>query len=394
MRVWIVGILLAVLGCSGPETLLHPLVSVRFPVGITADPGGRYLYVLNSNFDLAYIGGSVSVIDSQTNRLVERTGTGIGVAGYGGLMEVIPAADGRAERLLVTSRDGDDVIPINVDWPDTDQPPTMGCDINGPDGFCTGYSAGVDPFDVAVKPAREGEAGHVFVSAFNGRVSTFRINERSDSAGAALTPLTPQSVDVGAYGLAVHPQTGLAYNTSKFSNSVYTIRVTDAADAPIEQASFDVSRALIVSNGTGGSDFGRGIAFSSAGTRLYVAYRSPPALVVIDTSVGSDGAARNQVVDAIPLATGPASVAVAPAGPNGEDRVLVTMYDRDMVAVIDPASRQVLKQIEVGDGPFDIAVLANDTVLRAYVTLFEENSVAVIELKPGNSQYKEIARIR
>ena len=74
--------------------------------------------------------------------------------------------------------------------------------------------------------------------------------------------------------------------------------------------------------------------------------------------------------------------------------MLVTMYDRDMVAVVDPASRQVVGQIEVGDGPFDIAVLQNDTTLRAYITLFEDGAISVIELQPGDSQYTEIARIK
>ena len=160
---------------------MHPVSAVRFPVGLAADPGGRYLYVINSNFDLAYIGGSVSVIDSVTNRVVEQQGSGIGVAGYGGLMEVVPSADGTAERLLITSRDRDEITVINVDWTEQGKPPALSCEFVGVDGFCTGYPAGVDPFDVAIKPASAREAGHVFVSSFNGSVNTFRLNDRADT---------------------------------------------------------------------------------------------------------------------------------------------------------------------------------------------------------------------
>ncbi|MEC8024920.1 MAG: hypothetical protein VX223_13375 [Myxococcota bacterium] len=394
MRLTLLFLLLPLVCCSGPESLMHPVDIVRFPTSVVADPDGRYVYVLNSNFDLSFIGGSVSVIDTQTNRVVTSDGTGIGVGGYGGQLAIVPGADGDASGILVTDRDNDQITFVDIGERDDSSPPVMSCDILGDDGFCTGYATSSDPFGVAVKPARNGEAGHAFVTTFDGQISIFRIGDTVTPDRSALSFLSSHAVDAGAYGMAVHPVSGVAYSTSKFANSVYTLRIADPEANPGEQASVDVARSLIVSNGTGGSDFGRGIAFSQNGQQLYVAYRSPPALVIIDTSIAADGSARNEVVDAVPLASGPAAVAVAPAGPAGEERVIVTMYDQDMFAVLDPAARTVIHQAKIGDGPFDVTVSNGDGRLRAYVSLFEESAVSVIELLPGASQFSEIARIR
>ncbi|AUX22325.1 hypothetical protein SOCEGT47_028260 [Sorangium cellulosum] len=59
-------------GCFvGSEGLSPPTEGFYFPTGLAASPGGRVLYVANSDFDLQYNGGTVQALDLQ--RLRKRT---------------------------------------------------------------------------------------------------------------------------------------------------------------------------------------------------------------------------------------------------------------------------------------------------------------------------------
>ena len=70
----------------------------------------------------------------------------------------------------------------------------------------------------------------------------------------------------------------------------------------------------------------------------------------------------------------------------GQGLVYVTSLKDGTVTVIDPQSLTVLSRIEVGRQPHDIAfVLDQQDQLRAYVTLFQEHKVAVIDLQPGSA---------
>ena len=72
----------------------------------------------------------------------------------------------------------------------------------------------------------------------------------------------------------------------------------------------------------------------------------------------------------------------------------VTLFDADEVAVIDPERLEVVAVIPTGRGPFDITIIDRPGLRRAYVTLFESNAVAVIELDPESVFYhQEIARV-
>lgn len=55
---------LAVAGCFvGSEGLPPPTDSFYFPTGVAVSPGGRVLYVANSDFDLQYNGGTIQALD-------------------------------------------------------------------------------------------------------------------------------------------------------------------------------------------------------------------------------------------------------------------------------------------------------------------------------------------
>ncbi|MFT5433095.1 MAG: YVTN family beta-propeller protein, partial [Myxococcota bacterium] len=244
--------------------------------------------------------------------------------------------------------------------------------------------AGIQPFGLAVRQSTTARPGHVFASSFDGTFSVYRLDPGADTRLAAQT-----LVGAGAYGLAIHPTTSEAYITTKNSDRLFAVTVDDTGTDVAFQ-----TRVVNIPNSTNGSDFGRGIAFNDSGTLAFIAYRTPASLLVMDTSVGTDGRAANIVIDNVPLATGPASVAVANSAPGGGELVYVTLFDSDEVAVIDPRRLEVVALIPTGDGPFDITIVQQAGVARAYVTLFEEGAIGVIDIDPTSVFYhQEIARI-
>ena len=69
----------------------------------------------------------------------------------------------------------------------------------------------------------------------------------------------------------------------------------------------------------------------------------------------------------------------------GEGLVYVTSITDGLVTVIDPIRLEVLSRIPVGRGAHDIAFMLSEAgELRAYVSLFEEHKLSVIDIQPGS----------
>ena len=82
-RLWVTTAVSAVLlmACANPEAgSPHPADALDYPVSVTADPSGEYVWVTSGNFDLSWRGGAVIAIDLATHRFVsdrERTDEGL-----------------------------------------------------------------------------------------------------------------------------------------------------------------------------------------------------------------------------------------------------------------------------------------------------------------------------
>ena len=408
-----IGIVAFTLGCDRFTGTDHPPEEVRFPVGIAADSDGKHIYVVNSNFDLAFNGGTVVAIDVDTHKVV--SGATVQTASFGGNLAA-HSKDGVVTDLYLVAREGNTLTWIDVGR--NGEAPTLGCrDESVPAGEaheCQGshrvafdgadISVGTDPFGVAIVPARDGRPATLLTTAFSGTMTVLELDEDGK-------PDLTRHVGVagGAYGLAVHPLTGDAYVSSKSLNAVFTVGFENGPQpAPIDalgnpvtldpeaepKLEVDVRTSVVITNPVSGRDFGRGMAMNADGTLTFVAYRSPTSLLVIDTSLDVGGAPQNRLLDSVPLPDGPSAVVVAPTGKNGEELVYVTLFNSDEVAVIDPAGLQVIARIPTGNGPFDLVTVIRDDLKRAYVTLFESASVAVIELDASSPFYhQEIARI-
>lgn len=72
------GVLLASANCTDQAPGIAPDPSqIHYPIGIAVHPSGKYLYVANSNFDLAYTGGTIMVFSTEENKEVEVDRAGV-----------------------------------------------------------------------------------------------------------------------------------------------------------------------------------------------------------------------------------------------------------------------------------------------------------------------------
>ena len=382
----------------------HPADRVRYPVSIVADPAGDYLYLVGSNFDLAFDGGAVSVLDAKTHKLVP--GSAAETFSIGGKLAVL--SDGtQGKALYLTSREHNALQWISITR--ENGVPKLRCNDAGGKrcdgnhsfgGLNSDNSLGLDPFGVGIHPATDTAPGLLYTTAFDGQISVFQTDKDGKPDFDSFTRSGSAS---GAYDLAIHPVTGAAYSTSKFTNGIFATQLDTSpppADPKADPATLPkipllTRLALAIDNPMAGNDHSRGVAFNADGSLAFISYRRPNSLLIMDTSVDGAGAPANKLVSIIPLGDSPAAVAVATSSTDGRELVYVTLFDADAIAVIDPSRSEVIARIEVGNGPFDIAIIDNDQRKRAYVTLFHEHSVGVIELDPTDPYYhQEIARIR
>ncbi|HIA03009.1 MAG TPA: YncE family protein [Myxococcales bacterium] len=423
-------LLLFAVGCTAPAVHDHPADSLHFPIGVAADPAGDFLYINNTNFDLAYETGTVVALDLNTHRLVPESV--VRVPGFGGKMVVhaVPKQDThlylptRVQNALVwitVSRDldsdsprlscnssaanaeeaqscgGENVLVLSDSvtaaaecgsaWVKNEKDDSKGLNSGSAFQACEGGGpAGKEPFGATISD-RAGDVANLYVGSFGGNLSVFRLSEQG-------APYFSKDVDmvIGTYGVAVHPQVEQVYATSKFANVLQSVSVSDQGSTFVPD--LNVEKSIVVTNATLGKDFGRGIAFNAAGTRAYVAYRSPPSLLIVDTSLDENGQPANRVLNSVVVGNGPADVVVSPSGPDGRELVYVSAYSVNQIYVVDPQLMLVVDVIDTGKGPFSMAVVKNEERFRLYFSLFEEHLIGVVELDWTSPFYhQEIARV-
>lgn len=140
----------------------------------------------------------------------------------------------------------------------------------------------------------------------------------------------------------------------------------------------------------GGSSDSRGLAFTADGNRLLVVNRRPPTLQIYDSSDNEAGVPKNQAVAVHDICRNASGLTV---GEGGFGKLaLVSCFNDGTVQILDATGlRGTLAVISVGRGPYEIVV--SSTLQKAYVSNFLEDSIGVIDLKPGPTQFREILRI-
>jgi DNA-binding beta-propeller fold protein YncE len=395
----VVGLLLGIgAGCAEEYRGKPPLTgALHYPLSLAVDEGSGTLFVVNTNFNLAYEMASILTVDVATGDfgdpyvtvesfpgdllLVHRTDDlafgYIPVRGNNSLtwFEIDRKAKGSLEMLCNEARDVLDprcrgryvVTRGMVAVPDSDDQQNL--------------TLGSDPYGQAWIPGRLGQKDLLVVAAMrSGRISLFELQE--DGEPVLVDQRTLLS---GIHSLAADPAGELIYVTNKSYPVVHRLQVRRTLTSTTLEI---VDAATLPAPFTTG-DFGRGIAFARGGKTVLVAHRNPAALVALDASLrpGQFGGTPTQVT---PVGRRPASVMVVPSGPEGSERVYVSCFDDDRVWVLDPQTMLALESIWVGEGPYAMAALVNDTTKKGFVSNFLDNTVSVIDLDSGSDTYHTV----
>lgn len=405
--------------CDGSEeSPPHPVDAVSYPLSVTADPSGRIAWVVSGNFDLGYRGGAVLALDTFENRFIPELATEVG--SFPGPLVLRQNADGVVTDGYVASRADDTltwlsfappadgrVVPAGVTCPDgsrrSDDNAILLCPKSG--AIATGRSTanealrvGDDPFELTLIPSRAPATPDLLVSAAmrDGMLATFAI--AADGTPSLVGNLLTLR---GAFGLAWDAATGRLFATNKSANaiSIFAIRDRNAGQSEDTENPWLTPLHTVAINEfisqTAGRDRSRSAILSGDGSRLYVSFRGPDSLVVLDAH--PTDTTRLREIRKIALSGDPGELALLPARDERPELVAVSCFDTNRVEIIDPVAGHIVASIRTGRGPSGLAVIDRPDIglMRLYVALFNANAVAVIDLDPASPTYlTTVAEVR
>lgn len=278
--------------------------------GATAAAAGPFAYVANSG------AGTISVIDTSTNAVVNTISTGGSPYGV--------AVNAAGTRVYVTDP-GTNVVKV-ID--------TMN------NAVVATIAVSDAPFGIAVNPS----GTRAYVSKFS-------------SAQLAVIDAMSNTVIGSPIEVGRNPQ-GVVVNAA--DTRAYVVDSDSAQVHVIDTATATVVTAIAVTGAP------RQIALNGDGTRAYVSECNGNRVVEIDTG-------SNTVVGSIAVQNCPDGIAINPAG----DRVYVANSDNTAVSVIDTGTNAVVATVPVGTNPHGLSVTANGG--HVYVTNYSSNNVSVID---------------
>jgi len=391
--------LLALLSCTSDRRGDTPdPASFHWPMGLAVDPAGDYLYVVSSNFDAAQTGSVVVPVSLETHEVL--AGSAVEIGSFAGEI-AIAGVDGVGAAGYVVIREGDLLEYFTIDR--SSGVPVLRCGDEPDEGELARCDAKhalapiwqpeelvdmhTDPFALALgSDPVDGSRWLYSASIADGTFAVLPL-------GKDLVPNPGQAVelDEGLHSIlegAVVDGRRRVYVSNRFLNALHVVEVWSVNGIPDIRVLDTLQVAQVVASG----DFFRGIALSNDGRTLYGAFRSPPALVVVDLEDSGKASLRGLV----PLGQSPAGVAVTPADVPGTERVYVTDHMGDSVYCVDPFAMMVTDRIFVDSGPYAITIQPHPTLgtQRAYVVSFEDGKLDVIDLDPASDTWHQvIARI-
>ncbi|QDG51862.1 hypothetical protein FIV42_14270 [Persicimonas caeni] len=392
---------------------------LNYPIGVTFHPNGRYLYVVNSNFDARYrpsAGGTVSVIDADTLEIAaEQTPF---LPSFGAFIELNEDASkayvtARADDVVVAyevADDGSALFCTGADGAQTSDPAE--CVIDRVPDQSGGAELPPDPFALSVFTVeRGGEPVDV--------INTTHLQSRDNQAARVSSISLPGGQLAGgtiqtapffrATTIARRPGTQNLYVGARSTNGVGIfqpfINEEGEVEAIIQRGFFELNHGTINNNII--PIDARGMAFNDAGDRLYVVTRRPDAmhvvkLVAADPDEGTG--TSHEVASALPLPDGPSDI-VLHTTPQGRQLAYISSFDDESIQVVDVDSLTITDEILLDASPYEMAIepptsgcSEADERCRLFVTLFDDaqdssvdcastgscGSVAVIDINPLN----------
>ncbi|MCA9521538.1 MAG: hypothetical protein KC609_11220 [Myxococcales bacterium] len=402
-------------GCGKAAVGLFPPTDTFFwPVALVADPQGDYLYVVNGNFDLNYNTGTVAVVDLKTNVVVSSSTIRLGSFGGDiGLFSVEQDGVRVATRGFVTTRELRALTWFDISRDETTHEPRMNCRLEADpeakhppaceDKYViadndTFADLGADVFSLAI--GQVDGTSYAFTGSLrdteclNGVGTCAKISAFSIEDGDTQL-IAQQDFVIGAHGIAVSPLTGELYVTSRFFDTIQTMKLNRNTTTETGY-SLDLVGTFSVGNLGNTGDFSRQIVFNKSGTRAYIAYRNPSSIVVLDTSLDPDDRPYNRILDVVEIGASPSDLKLVYNERLQRDLAYIVCFGTNEIWVLDTELLAVIDRVRIRKGPFKIAVVDNPKLglKRAYITNFEDNTVTVLELDESSPFYhQEIASL-
>jgi YVTN family beta-propeller protein len=374
-------------GCEEFQGLTPPTDVLYYPVEMALHPNGGYLYVVNTNFDVTYAhesGGMLTIIDTETLEILSEKTVSLG--SFGG--EIALSEDARY--LYIAVRGDNSLVRLDV----SESGDTVSCD-GGLDGLpcrimglpSDPYALDISQWTVPLEAGEEAEVELIMISHLSSGEVTGVSIVNDDIASAHVV-----SVDtiVGGSAFARHPRTGLIYVTARFDGRVRALYPD--FDGAGNIASIYPLSTMTLSNPVTVYDT-RDILFTADGDEVYVATQVPNTLMVFDTSssdIEDPTASWDTLVEQIDLTGSPQSMVFS----DTDEAIYIAQINHDELVVLDPQTRTVIEEIYVGLSPADLVV---DSTLhqRLYVSLFNEDAVAVVDVNPESRRYlTTVAKVR
>lgn len=403
---------------------------LHMPNALAVHPSGDYLYVFNSNFDARYrqdLGGSISVVDLDALSIL--SDSTLCVPSFGSSLTFsAPHTAGESPRyLLGATKSNRGAIALSL----SDDGSELACTYKGEDigNTCVNDIAkltGVskkrrylpcevrdvmdDPSSsIAIPPHEqvtpEDQDAFMLIGQRDGSVIglNFVHGEMRGQSGQEgknqrlhLSPIFRQFVG-GATSAARHPLTDDIYiggRNDRTIRAVQWLREPTGDPTVDEKQGFAVRPAISgrvqLHANTSNLEL-RAMEFSEDGSRLYAIARQPGSLFVVDTALDDEGKPRNRQMHRIVLSGQPGDLALTKQG--GRTYAYVSLFNQRKIAVVDVDSGTRVASVDVGSTPY--ALVADPIRPRIYVALFEENAVAVIDADPTRTTWnRQIATIR
>jgi len=418
-----------------------------FPISVVVSADHRYAYVANSNFDLRYNAGWVSVIDLDAALAQIDAGNDNPTSAIVSQLKVLSLAgelsiDESGELAVLTHRGEPTLTLLEIDGDQLhcgDATVNRGLDQVEERTDCDslhlehltpemfpneeielGEIDVADPFASALftwRPDGEPERplaaiGHLTAASDGGRVSVFDVVARNGVVPPKLEPVRSIGLRArnGLATLVPHPDaggsfvigTGQLYSVDSPGSTLYSVDVGGTLAREEDRVS-----SVRVSADLGGDEL-YGLAFSPDGRRAFVANRRPDAVVVLDTSIETveeaqrDGTIddidrpRLRIVGATPVPDKPTGIVYVPRA-NG-DVVAVASLDGDVVFVLTPqgAELQISGRLDdVGLGPYGMAHATRGGRELLLVTTFFDHGLAIFDVtSPEPASFVRVAHIR
>lgn len=423
-----------------------------FPIGLATSPDGHYAYVVNSNFDLRFNAGWLSVVD--VDALVDMLSDGVSdltpaivnqlkIPSLGGqialdetgrvaivahrgtsLVTLVEIGDEgrslscgvqRGERgtlssqLKATQCDEAHLIKIDEEGIEHDVPKEALEDPFAVSIFTYSRPPEVDPETgetTVHPPVRLGAVGYLSSGAVT-------LHPITGSPGSFAMPGEPQATHVvgrGAVGtLQPHPLAPSEFlvATSQFITNgqratVFTLRMAGPLEGDLTDA---VAHSL--SAAVGGVDL-VDLEFSDDGNRAYASNRFPDSVVVLDSRL-IDQQERDEsleystvqrprfaVLDAVPIPGRPSGLRYLSR--SSGDVLAAASFDDDalfLLSVYGATLRTDYRLENIGLGPFDMVEVSRSGRQLLLITTFFDHGLSLVDVAPERSaDFRRVGRLR